>query len=170
MRGLRLIQIAAMSENRVIGVAGALPWDIPEDMKFFRDTTKGHCCIFGRKTLESMGRPLPGRFNVVISRQADYQPPNPEKAPFVVVANLDQALEQCRRRHDEYGDVVYICGGGEIYQQSLSRTDVILLTVIHQSMDGDTYFPEFSEDQFKLAERRDRTDPVPFSFMTYVRA
>jgi dihydrofolate reductase len=166
---MRLVQIAAMSENRVIGKENGLPWNIPEDMKFFRDTTKGHCCIFGRKTMESLGQPLPGRLNVVITRQPDYRLPNTPRAPTVVVATLDEALHVCRAHHDVYGDVVYICGGGEIYKQSLERTHTILLTVIHQKIEGDTYFPEFDENKFKLVERRDRIEPVPFSFLTYSR-
>lgn len=167
---MRLIQIAAMSENRVIGRNNGLPWDIPEDLKFFRDTTKGHSCIFGRKTMESLGRPLPGRLNVVITSHPDYRPKeeNP-KAEFAVATNFDEALKICQSRQDQYGDEVYICGGGEIYRQTLPRTDVILLTVIHQNVEGDTFFPDFSEKDFKLVEKRDRTDPVPFSFCTYAR-
>src|SRR4051794_27340766 len=102
---MRLIQIAAMSKNRVIGRNNGLPWDIPEDMKFFRETTKGHSCIFGRKTMESLGQPLPGRLNVIITSHPSYRPPaeNP-KAEVVVVSSFAAALKVCKEHEKKYGD------------------------------------------------------------------
>lgn len=164
-----IIQIAAMSKNRVIGKNNGLPWNIPEDMKFFRETTKGHCCIFGRKTFEAVGHPLPNRLNVVITRQNDFPARSSSNAQLAVAPNLEAALEICHAHATKYGNDIYICGGGEIYQQSMPITDRILLTVIHQDFKGDAYFPEFDESQFKIVSRADRTEPIPFSFLTYDR-
>ena len=157
-----LSHIVAASENNVIGVDGGLPWDIPEDMKFFRDKTKGHAMIMGRKTFESLPKALPKRLNVVITRQQDY---SPEGA--VVFSNLNEAIEFCQTKTDEWGEEVFIIGGGEIYRQSLDVVDRIYLTRIHKKIEGDTKYPELPPNRFKEVERVDRNEPVPFSFLTF---
>ena len=161
-----LSHIVAVSSNDVIGVNNTLPWDIPEDMKFFREKTKGKALIMGRKTFESVGHPLPHRLNVVITRQKNY----PSVAPNVVVQpDLKSAIEHCASQVSKYGQEVFIIGGGEIFKDSMDIVDVIYLTRIHKEFPGDIKYPLVDEKKFTLAERRDRTEPVPFSFLTYVR-
>lgn len=161
-----LTHITAMSENRVIGTQNKLPWSIPEDLKFFREKTKGHIMIMGRKTFDSIGaKPLPQRFHIVITRQ-DLQSTHPL---VKYVKTLDEAIEFAKTLTPQWGDEVFIAGGGEIYKQSMDRTDKIYLTVIYQNFEGDTYYPEVPAERFKLVEKSDRTDPVPFSFLTYLK-
>ncbi|MGE3684620.1 MAG: dihydrofolate reductase [Bdellovibrionales bacterium] len=161
-----LSHIVAAAENDVIGVNNTLPWDIPEDMKFFRDKTKGKALIMGRKTFESVGHPLPQRLNVVVTRRPDYPPPAPN---VVIQPDLNSAIEFCRTQVSKYGEEVFIIGGGEIFKESMSLVDVIYLTRIHQEFPGDVHYPRVSSKEFDLVERRDRTEPVPFSFLTYMR-
>nr|AIA17026.1 Dihydrofolate reductase [uncultured bacterium] len=161
-----LSHIVAVAQNDVIGAKNALPWNIPEDMKFFREKTKGKALIMGRKTFESVGHPLPHRLNVVVTRQKDFA----SDAPNVVVKpDLASAIEYCRGQTSKYGDEIFIIGGGEIFKESMSLVDVIYLTRIHRDFDGDIFYPQLPSDQFELIEQRDRTEPVPFSFLTYMR-
>lgn len=164
-----LTHVVACSKNRVIGTQGGLPWDLPEDMKFFRDTTKGHVIIMGRKTFDSFnGKALPRRYHIVISRNPEKQSvPSTESSPVVYVKSLDEAIEHAKPLTAQWGDEVFIIGGGEIYKQAMVKTDKILLTLIHQDFSGDTVYPEIDEKIFKLTHRRDVSDPVPFSFLTY---
>jgi len=169
-----LSAIAAMAKNRVIGVNNGLPWNIPEDMKFFRDMTKGHVMIMGRKTFESFGgKPLPNRFHIVITRNQGYRFEDPT---VEVVSDLKSAMELAHmlttKYQKKFGDEVFVIGGGEIYKQSMDVLDRIYLTVIEKDYSGDAKFPEFSEDDFHLTDKKDRVDPVsqtPFSFRTYAR-
>lgn len=161
-----LTHITAMSENRVIGTQNKLPWSIPEDLKFFREKTKGHIMIMGRKTFDSLGaKPLPQRFHIVITRQ-NLQSTHPL---VKYVKTLDEAIDLAKTLTSQWGEEVFIAGGGEIYKQSMDRTDKIYLTVIYQNFEGDTYYPEVPTERFKLVEKSDRTDPVPFSFLTYLK-
>lgn len=157
--------IAACSQNRVIGHEGKLPWHIPEDLKFFKDKTKGHILIMGRKTFESLGKALPKRYHIVISRDPNYTAPD-----IQVVQSYDQALELAKKELVNWGgEEVFVTGGGEIYKQTINQADKIYLTLIHQNYEGDAFYPEVDEKLFKLVERIDRTNPVPFSFLTYVK-
>lgn len=131
--------IAAMSENRVIGNAGGIPWHLPEDFRWFKQATMGGILVMGRKTYESIGKPLPGRETVVISR-------------------LPQGIQGVRGITDpgeldrlETDKTIWIAGGAEIYRQTLDRCEELLLTRVHRVCEGDTFFPEF-EGQFMLAE------------------
>lgn len=169
---MKLSHIVAVSENNVIGVHNDLPWNIPEDMKFFKDKTKGRALIMGRKTFESVGHPLPHRLNVVITRQANYKTDGPEgvrQDNVVVVPDLTSAIAHCKGVIGKYGDEIFIIGGGEIFRESIRKVDIIYLTRIHKNFEGDVFYPEVPEDLFQLVERRDRTEPVPFSFLTYSR-
>ncbi len=158
-------QIAAMAKNRTIGADNDLPWDIPEDMRFFRDTTRGRICIYGRKTYESLGyKPFPKRFNIVISRNPDEVP---NKEAVVVVTSIKEALEVAATQTAEWGQEVFICGGGEIYKLALPYTDRIYLTEIDEDYPGQTLFPEFDKKLFKEVSRSERTEPVSFAFVTY---
>jgi dihydrofolate reductase len=160
---MMLTHVTAMSQNRVIGAANTLPWSLPEDLKFFRDTTKGHIMIMGRKTFDSIGaKPLPQRYHIVITRQ-DLVSTNPL---VKYVKTLDEAVEAARPLTAQWGDEVFIVGGGEIYKQSMNITDRIYLTVIYKDFEGDTHYPEIPAN-FELVAKSDRTEPVPFSFLTY---
>ncbi len=159
-----LSHIVAAAKNGVIGVNNTLPWDIPEDMKFFRDTTKGKIIIMGRKTFESVGHPLPNRLSIVITRQKGYQ-----HKGVIVVPTLKEAIEYAKTQTGKYGDEVFIIGGGEIFKESMDIVDIIYLTRIHKDYPGDIVYPEVPMDKFKLATQLDRTEPVPFSFLKYLR-
>lgn len=156
--------IVAASENNVIGKENGLPWHIPEDLKFFKEKTKGHAVIMGRKTYESVGKPLPKRLNVIVTRQKDYQVEG-----AVVVPSIEEAIDYCRHVTDKWGEEVFIVGGGEIYRQSMPMTNIIYLTRIHENIEGDTTYPDINPLHFEQVEKRDRTEPVPFSFLTYNR-
>jgi len=161
-----LSAIAAMAQNHVIGKNGDLPWRIPEDFKFFKDKTSGHIMIMGRKTFESLGGPLPKRLHVVITRQNDYEPDGAH-----VVSTIGEAMDYCQAQTDSgaWPEEVFIIGGGEIYKQMLGVTDRLYLTEIQQDFEGDAKFPEFSADDFEEVARVNRSQPVPFDFVTYER-
>lgn len=161
-----LSHIVAVSENDVIGVNNDLPWDIPEDMKFFRDKTKGKAMIMGRKTFESVGHPLPNRLSVIVTRQKDYKVDSPQA---VVVPDIKAAVEYCKGQISKYGEEVFIIGGGEIFKDTMDIVDVIYLTRIHKEFKGDIKYPKLDTQKFALVEQRDRSEPVPFSFLTYSR-
>lgn len=138
--------IAAMSLNRVIGNGNKIPWHLPEDFKWFKATTLGHALVMGRKTFESIGRPLPGRETIVLSR-AGWSHPGVQ-----TVASLEAAAEFARDRQ------VFICGGAQIYEQALPLCSDLFLTVVKREVQGDAFFPAF-EDRFELvAELRDTAE------------
>lgn len=143
-----LSAIAAMASNRVIGIENRIPWDIPEDMNYFREKTKGKIIIMGRKTFESFnGKPLPKRFHIVITRQKNYQFDHPLVA---IVPDLNAAVELARQKLPDYSEEVFIIGGGEIYKQSLPILNRLYLTIIEKAYSGDAWFPEFDEKKMKL--------------------
>lgn len=131
--------IAAMAANRVIGAGNHIPWHLPEDFRWFKATTMGHDLIMGRRTFESIGRPLPGRRTIVLS-QSGYRPKNPD---VVVCASLSQLPSA------EAGRIRFICGGGEIYRLALPMCSCLYLTRVKQQCEGDCLFPPF-EDLFEL--------------------
>lgn len=164
--------IVAAARNGVIGVDGDLPWSIPEDMKWFRERTKGRALIMGRKTFESVEHPLPKRLNVVVTRQKDYKPAstkNDPSAPVIVTDTIEKALEICNEQVDKWNNEIFIIGGGEIYHQSVKFVDTIYLTRIHRDVKGDATYPDPDPEQFKLTESIQRTEPEPFTFETWVR-
>ena len=127
--------IVAMAENRVIGNVGTIPWHLPEDFKFFKATTMGHAILMGRKTYESIGRPLPGRENIVLSRTM------PETAGVTVIRSLDELQEPTDGRD------LFVIGGEEIYRLMLPSVQELYVTKVPRQIVGDTHFPEF-ESQF----------------------
>jgi dihydrofolate reductase len=152
--------IVAMASNRVIGDRGDIPWKIPGEQKMFKEITMGHTVIMGRKTYESIGRPLPGRTNIVITRQSGYQADG-----CIVVHDLGSALQCCPPGEKE----AFICGGGQLYREAMPETDRIYLTLLSREVQGDTFFPEISEAEFKLT-RSDHIDAVePYDFLVYER-
>lgn len=163
-----LSAIAAMAKNRVIGKDNKLPWHLPEDLKFFKEKTKGKVLIMGRKTFESLGKPLPNRLHIVITRQESYKFEDPM---VQVVHDLKTAIELAHMLSTKYqakfGEEVFVVGGGEIYKESLEVLDRIYLTVIEHDVEGDAKFPEFSESDFTLSHKDERTEPFAYSFRTY---
>jgi dihydrofolate reductase len=145
---MRISIIAAVAENGVIGRGGELPWHLAADLKRFKQLTMGHTLIMGRKTWESIGRPLPGRKMVVITRQKDFR-----SAGIEIVASLDAALEIAAA----LGDVeTFIIGGAEIYRLALPRADRLYLTRVHANVDGDAIFPDVDSRAWKLTEIEER--------------
>lgn len=168
-----LTHVVACSQNRVIGTQGGLPWELPEDMKFFRDTTKGHIMIMGRKTFDSFnGKALPNRYHIVITRDPSKHKFNaPATSPVVFVSSLEEAVAHAKPLTSQWGEEVFVIGGGEIYKQAFEKnlTDKVYLTLIHREFHGDTHYPEIDEKVFRLTERRDVELPIPFSFLTYMK-
>lgn len=162
--------IVAMSKNRVIGKNNQLPWKLPEDLKRFRALTTGYPVIMGRKTYESIGRPLPGRINIVISRQKDYL-----AAGCAVVHDLETAFSTAATRWNQENPAsthpgqTFIIGGAEIYRLAFPLLNRIYLTQIHSELDGDAFFPVIPSDEFKEASREERLEPFPFTFLVYDR-
>jgi dihydrofolate reductase len=146
--------IVAMSENRVIGVENRLPWNIPEDLKRFKKTTSGHPIIMGRKTFESIGRPLPNRTNLVITRNRGYQAEG-----AVVCGSLREALEWAGRAPGS--NEIFVIGGGEIFREALPLADRIYLTLVEWPFEGDAFFPDFDEAKFSVRERERLSDNPP---------
>ena len=134
-----LIAIAAMSLNRVIGAGNQIPWHLPEDFRWFKQTTTGHVLVMGRKTFASIGRPLPGRETLVLSR-SDFRHPGVK-----TIHSLEALPPLVGERQ------VFICGGAQLYELALPSCAELLLTLVQREVAGDTYFPKF-EDQFELAE------------------
>jgi dihydrofolate reductase len=153
-------QIVAMSSNRVIGDKGKIPWKIPGEQKMFKEITMGHSMIMGRKTYEAIGRALPGRTSIVVTRQKDYKAPD-----CIVVHDLDSALESCPTGENE----AFIIGGGQIYDETMSSTDRVYLTVLPKAVPGDTYFPEFPKSDFDVIKSDYIDSVVPYHFYIYER-
>lgn len=142
--------IVAVAENNVIGKDNSLIWHLPADMKFFKEKTLGHCVITGRKNYESIPekfRPLPGRTNIIITRQKNYNAPG-----AIVVGSIEEAIKRAKETNDKE---IFIIGGAEIFKQTLDLTDKIYYTKIHHSFEGDTFFPEIDLKTWKEAARTD---------------
>ncbi|WP_164009551.1 dihydrofolate reductase [Pyxidicoccus trucidator] len=155
----RLSAIVAMASNRVIGANNQLPWRLPADLARFKKLTMGHTLIMGRKTYESIGRPLPGRTIVVLTRRQDYAPEGVK-----VAHSLDEALALAN------GGEVFIAGGTDIYTQLMERVDRLYLTRISREFPGDAYFPEMDCARWRLVEQEHHPEgELPFAFLTYER-
>lgn len=137
--------MVAYDRQRLIGAAGGLPWRYPEDLKHFKRTTMGHAIIHGRKSYEDVGKPLPGRRNLVVTRQPDYHAPGCE-----VFHALEQAIAAARETDPE----PFVLGGAEIYRLALPQVTRMYLTEIDAEHEGDTYFPEIDESDWVEVERR----------------
>ena len=138
--------IVAASINNAIGKENQLLWHLPNDLKFFKNTTWGGVVIMGRKTFESVNKPLPGRTNIVITKQPDWNAENVE-----VANSLDDALEKATALNFKE---IFIIGGGEIYKQSIEIANRIYLTKVHTEIDGDAFFPDLNND-WKMISNRD---------------
>lgn len=166
--------IVAMAKNQTIGINNTLPWHLPNDLKYFKQVTMSKPIIMGRKTFDSIGRPLPGRTNIVITRQADYQAEG-----IMVVNSLQQALDKAADicfigGHDE----AMVIGGAEIYQQALLKADRLYITHVHAEVEGDAFFPEVRWSDWQECKREDyqadaiekeNYNPFDYSFVVYDR-
>jgi dihydrofolate reductase len=144
---LKLSLIVAVAENNVIGHNNQLIWHLPNDLKQFRRLTTGHCIIMGRKTFDSIGKPLPNRTSIIISRNADFQIEN-----CFTVNSLEKAIEKAQELENEE---TFIIGGAEIYRLSLPLVDKIYLTEVHYPFEGDTFFPEIDKTIWQEIHRED---------------
>jgi len=168
---MKLSLIAALSTNNVIGRNNQVPWCLPTDLRRFKKLTMGHHLIMGRKTYESVGRPLPGRTNVVITRSSDWSAPGAENEVTVV-----HSLEDALRVAASAGETeAFIAGGAEIYALAIHRADRMHLTRVHAEVEGDACFPDFDDvSEWKLSDAEhcdaDEKNEYPFSFLTYDRA
>ena len=151
---MKIKAIAAMSLNHVIGVGNKIPWHLPEDFKWFKQTTTGNIIVMGRKTFESIGKPLPNRETIVLSR-------NDFKYPGV---RTIRALTELETLGDDRQ--IFICGGAEIYRQALPMCSDLFLTLVKRTVEGDAFFPKF-EDKFELAE--ELRDTADFKILHYRR-
>lgn len=156
MNNPKISLIVAMSENRVIGKDNKLPWHIPEDLRRFKSVTSGHPVIMGRKTYDSIGRPLPGRLNIVITRDHTYR-----NDAVSVVYSLDDAIKLASQSDEQE---IFIIGGGQIFEQAITLAHKLYLTVVHTEIEGDTYFPDFSVFSKKVFEQKGNTDEYSYTF------
>ncbi len=157
--GPEIILVAAMAANRVIGRENTIPWHIPGEQQRFKELTMGHALIMGRKTHQAIGRPLPGRRNIVISRNPDFHALGCE-----VVHSLEQGLALCSDERK-----IFIIGGEQIYRLALPLADTLILSVLPHAVDGDACFPEFSSSDFQLTTSRKITGQHPYNIMIYTR-
>ena len=157
--------LVAFDENRVIGKNNTLIWHLPADLKRFKTLTTGHVIIMGRKTFESIGKPLPNRTSIVISRQADLQIDG-----AIIAHSVEEAILKAKSitRED-----IYIVGGAEIYALSLPLADQVLVTQLHDIFEGDAYFPEIPTETFEVTEKErgitDEKNAYQYSYITYTR-
>lgn len=154
--------IVAQAKNRAIGIDGALPWHLSADLKRFRQLTSGHTIIMGRKTWDSIGKPLPNRHNIVITRTQDLVLEGAQ-----TVTSLKAAIQVASNELEKF-----IIGGAEIYNLALPIVDTIEMTLIHQDIQGDTYFPPVDSNIWEVSEHSEHQDDASglgYSFVTYKR-
>ncbi|MFN4011053.1 MAG: dihydrofolate reductase [Pannonibacter sp.] len=168
-RRLSIVLVAAVAENGIIGASNTMPWHIPSDLKHFKALTLGRPVIMGRKTFESLGRPLPGRFNIVVSRGAPHLPEGVAGA-----ASLEDALVCAAQQAGQDGvDEIMVIGGGQLYAAALSLADRLEITRVHAAPEGDTVFPEIDPALWILKSvvpgRRGERDTADVSYMTFER-
>ena len=163
---MRMSLIAAMAANRVIGRDNRLPWHLSADLKRFKRLTLGHTLIMGRKTFESIGRPLPGRSTIVVTRQTGYAPPGVQ-----IARSVPEALALAQGDEE-----VFIAGGAELFRETLPVADRLYLTLIEKDFEGDTFFPDFDRSEWRVVEEErhepDETDtevPYAYTFQTLDR-
>ena len=150
------MMIAAMTENRVIGRDGAMPWHLPADMARFRALTMGKPIIMGRLTHESLGRVLDGRYNVVLSHQRGFQARGFQAPEIIVAHSLDEALNLAREAASSSAKEIAIIGGASVYEQALTFASRLHLTLVHTTIEGDARFPEFERDEWQEVAREKR--------------
>lgn len=165
---MTISMIAAVAENRVIGRDNDLVWRLPDDMRYFMETTRNHIVVMGRKNYESIPakfRPLPKRTNIVVTRQKEYDAPG-----CILTENIEAALDIARQKGE---NEVFIIGGGQIYAQSLQIADKLYITEVKDSFEGDTFFPEFDLKEWievsRVSHPKDDKHEHRFDFVVYNR-
>ncbi len=156
---MELILIAAMAKNRVIGHKNRIPWNIPEEMQFFKKSTVGHAVIMGRKTFESIKVPLPGRLNVILSRNSNYQ-----VSGCRIATSLAEGIKHCNGHKK-----VFIIGGRSLYMEAMGIVDTILLSILENEYTGDTVFPHLPMEHFQQSSEQKMEASEPFTIHTYQR-
>jgi len=155
--------ITAMDSNRVIGKNNSLPWHLPADLAYFKQTTMGKPVIMGRKTFDSIGKALPGRKNIVLTRDNNFEAPDCE-----IATDIDQAMSKVDGSLE-----VMLIGGASLYEQTIHSADIIYLTLIHHEFNGDTWFPEINPKYWELESRNDfepdEKNQFAYSFLKYLR-
>jgi dihydrofolate reductase len=187
-----LVLISAVASNGVIGTQNTLPWRLPEDLAFFKKVTLGHAIVMGRTTYESIGRPLPGRCNIVVTRNTTWRPAEladsipcveakdfqfqPDvKTSLVICNSIEQALSVAKKINGSQteGKDIFVIGGSQIYEALLPHADALILTQIHHEFVGDAYFPHWSKSDFKEVWRENHgaseERPWSYSFVRYER-
>jgi dihydrofolate reductase len=172
MNNPKISLVAALSENGVIGKGNQLPWHISADLQHFKKITSGHPVIMGRKTYESMGRLLPNRTNIIITRDLDY---SVEGA--VIVHSLEQAIEEGGKvlsikyqvSSIENKNEVFIIGGGQIFEQAISIADKLYLTLVHTKIEGDAFFPDYTEFIHEISRQEVEENGLHFTFLELER-
>ena len=150
--------IVAYDRNKLIGKDGKMPWFIDGELRRFRELTTGNVVIMGRKTIEAIGKPLPNRVNIVISRDKNYD-------GCIMARSFDEAMEKAR----ETGLEIYITGGSTVYAPAIDIVDKMYITEIDAEYEGDTYFPDFDENDFIRTVDEEITEPVPYKYCTFTR-
>lgn len=166
---MRVAMIVAQAQNRVIGRDNKLPWYLPGDLKYFKQATLGKPIVMGRKTFDSIGKPLPGRLNIVITRDQSYQPDGVK-----VVHSLQEAIELAESQALIDGaEELMIIGGEQIYAQALPLAERLYITQVHADVEGDAHFPVFEPDDWQELGREDFSaegpNPYDYSFIVYQR-
>ncbi len=165
----KIVLVVAAALNGVIGRDGDLPWRLPSDLKRFKQVTIGKPVVMGRRTYQSIGKPLPGRPNIVVTRDTAFRPDG-----VIVARSLDEALVYARREAQALGvDQICIIGGGDIYRQTIATADVVYLTQVQAEVEGDTRFPMIDPAVFEIAQEEEipqgEKDSHGMHFLTYVR-
>lgn len=174
---MKISIIAAIGPNRELGKNNKLLWDIPEDLERFRKITKNHVVIMGRKTFESIGKPLPNRTNIVITRDQNYKTPN-----IVVAFSLEEAINFAKEKSSftkvsEDKDEIFIIGGGQIYEQGIKYADKLYLTIVEEfpaeikklTETADTFFPDYSDFKKVISEEKKELKDYKYTFLVLER-
>ena len=156
--------LVAVDKNRVMGIDNRLPWRLPADVKFFKEVTMGHPIVMGRKTYDSIGKPLPGRENIILTRNVDYQPEG-----CTVIHTVEELIQYMKNKNDE----VFVIGGAQLFKEIFPVADRLYITEIHHEFEGDTFFPEFEESEWTLSSSekgiKDEKNPYDYYFNVYDR-
>ena len=161
---MKISMIAAIaSKNRAIGKNNELIYHISEDLQRFKKITSGHIVIMGRKTFESIGKVLPNRINIVVTRNLNFQAEN-----VIVTHSLDEALRLAELKSPD--DEVFVIGGGQIYEEAISKADKLYLTIVEGSPDADTFFPDYSDFKKVVFEESHESDGLKYKFLDLERA
>lgn len=155
---MMIILIAAVAKNRVIGNKGKIPWNIPGEKAYFKEVTMGHVLIMGRRTYEEINRPLPGRTTIVVSKTKDFSADG-----CLMADSLEKALILAKNQD------IFIAGGSQLYREALPLADCIVLTEVDLEPEGDTFFPEFDEDEYSKTVIKELTEGIRCRFVKYER-